>query len=79
MSTRTAHVNVFSSALSLSIWAGVALAVIGVVLFWAMPESRELIGFLLGAGVLLAVVLLILRRRSIVDDHSEAAPLHLRD
>lgn len=79
MTTRPAHVKVYSSAMSLGIWGGLGLAAIGVVLLWALPEARELVGSLLGAGALLAVVLLILRRRSMEDHDSEAAPLHLRD
>jgi L-asparagine transporter-like permease len=78
MATQPAHVKVYSSAIPLSIWGGLALVAIALVIMWAMPATRMIVGIGLTAGILLAAVLVILRRRWGAGD-SSAAPLHLRD
>lgn len=78
MATQPAHVKVYSSAIPLSVWGGLALVAIALVIMWAMPAARMLVGAGLAAGVVLAAVLIILRRRSSPGE-SPAAPLHLRD
>jgi hypothetical protein len=78
MATPPAHVKVYSSAIPLSVWGGLALVAIAVAIMWALPASRVIVGTGLLAGTLLAAVLIILRRRSHAAG-SSAAPLHLRD
>jgi hypothetical protein len=79
MATSPAHVRVYWSAIPLSVWGGLSLVAIAVAIMWALPEARLIVGTGLGAGVLLAAVLIMLRRRPAAKDESEAAPLHLRD
>jgi hypothetical protein len=74
-----AHVRLYSSAIPVGIWSGLVLVAIAVAIMWALPQARLVVGAGMGAGILLAGVLLILRRRSRPGDDSPAAPLHLRD
>lgn len=78
MTTHPARVKMYSSSIPLGVWGGLSLVAIALVIMWALPAARLIVGSGLVAGVLLAVVLLLRRRRA-ADPHEEAAPLHLRD
>ena len=79
MATPPAHVRIYSSAIPLGVWGGLSLVAIAGVIMWALPSARQLVGTGIVAGVLIAGVMLMLRRRSRPGDDSPAAPLHLRD
>ncbi len=78
MTTPPARVKLYSSSIPRGVWGGLSLVAIALVIMWALPAARLIVGSGLMAGVLLAVVLLLRRRRA-ADRHEEAAPLHLRD
>ena len=78
MATPPAHVKLYGSSLPLGVWGGLGVLAIAGVIMWALPSARQLVGTGILAGVVIAGVLLALRRRSQKQD-SPAAPLHLRD
>jgi len=78
VTTPPARVRLYSSSIPLGVWGGLSLVAIALAIMWALPQARLLVGAGLLAGILLAVVLYVLRKRSAAP-HDEAAPLHLRD
>lgn len=74
-----AHVKVYSSAIPVSVWGGLALVAIAMAILWVVPAARQIVGIGLVTGILLAAVLVIQRRRARGTESQAAAPLHLRD
>jgi hypothetical protein len=79
MATRPANVKVYSSAIPVSVWSGLALVAIAAAIMWAVPQARWLVGVGMVAGGILAAVMVAMRRKSGSKPDESAAPLHLRD
>jgi hypothetical protein len=79
MATPPGHVKMYSSAVPVSVWGGLALVAVASALLWLLPQARQLVGAGLAAAVVIGGVLMVLRRRSKTGGDSPAAPLHLRD
>lgn len=74
-----AHVKVYSSSIPVGVWGGLALVAIALVIMWAIPAARFIVGSGLAGGLILAGALWLRYRRAQAAEESPAAPLHLRD
>jgi hypothetical protein len=79
MATSRAHVKVYSSSIPVGVWSGLALVAIAVAIAWAMPQARWIVAIGAAAGLALAAVLVMFRRRMAGAPDDTSAPLHLRD
>ena len=79
MASRPANVKVYSSAIPVTVWSGLALVAIAAAIVWALPQPGLLVVAGLASGAVLAAALVMLRRRSAARPDTTAAPLHLRD
>jgi hypothetical protein len=79
MGSRPARVKVYSSAIPVSVWSGLALVAIAAAIVWALPQARLLVVAGLVSGAVLAAALVMLRRRSAARPDTTTTPLHLRD
>jgi hypothetical protein len=74
-----AHVKVYSSSIPVGVWSGgLALVAIAALLIWALPQARVLVAIGFVAGGLLALGLVLMRRRAAGRPDESSAPLHLR-